>query len=169
MKKLYIIRHAKSSWKEGEADFDRGLKRKGKITARYMGAKLVSRGANVEQLISSSAKRTRKTTGLLNESLNLSESQITFNPDLYLAASVTIINYLHTLDDSINEVALVGHNPGVTDALNKLAGEHFENMPTSSMGCVIFSVNSWSEINGNGKLGFFIFPKMFKINFENEK
>lgn len=169
MKKLYIIRHAKSSWKEGEDDFDRGLKRKGKITARFMGDKLVSRGANIERLISSSAKRTRKTTALLNESLNLPESQITFHPDLYLASSKAIIKHLNDVDDSVNELALVGHNPGVTDALNKLAGEHFENMPTSSMGCVIFDVDSWSEINGNGKLGFFIFPKMFKIDFENEK
>ena len=166
MKKLYIVRHAKSSWKDGEEDYDRNLKKKGKLNAPFMAGKLISRGAKIEQIISSSAKRTVKTTGLINEVLGLDESKITFKKELYLASPKTIISQIQEVDESVNELMIVAHNPGVTQVVNFLANEHFENVPTSGMACILFDTDSWSEIKNTGKLGFFIYPKMFRQNLE---
>ena len=94
MKKLYIVRHAKSSWEVGQDDFDRSLKKKGKLNAPFMAGKLLSRGVNVEQIISSSAKRTTKTTGLINQVLGIPESMVSFNKELYLPSQKDIIKQI---------------------------------------------------------------------------
>jgi len=60
---------------------------------------------------------------------------------------------------------LIGHNPGVTQSVNFLASEHFENVPTSGIACIIFDIESWKEVKNNGKLGFFIYPKLFKKTY----
>jgi phosphohistidine phosphatase len=59
---------------------------------------------------------------------------------------------------------VVAHNPGVTQLVNHLANEHFDNIPTCGVACILFDIDSWSELNNKGTLGFFIFPKMFKQN-----
>lgn len=164
MKKLLIVRHAKSSWGDGVEDFDRNLKKKGKVNAPFMAGKLLSRGLNIKQIISSSAVRTMKTTKLINSVLGLNDSKITFQKELYLAPPKTIISTIQSVDDSIDELMIVAHNPGVTQVVNFLANEHYENIPTSGMACILFDIKSWSEIKNNGTLGFFIYPKMFKQN-----
>ena len=164
MKKLFIVRHAKSSWAEGKDDFDRGLKKRGKLNTPFMAGKLISRGVKIDHIISSSAKRTVKTTKLLNEVFGLEESQLEFSKDLYLSSPKTLISKIKKTDDSIDELMVVAHNPGVTQVVNHLAKEHFENIPTCGMACILFDIKSWSELKNNGTLGFFIYPKMFKQN-----
>ena len=164
MKKLYIVRHAKSSWKEGVDDYDRGLKKRGKLNSPFMAGKLISRGAKIEHIICSSAKRTKKTTALMNEVLGLSSSHIELKKELYLASPKTIITQIQKTSDRVNELMIVAHNPGVTQVVNFLANEHFENIPTAGIACILFDIDSWEEIKNNGKLGFFVYPKMFKQN-----
>ena len=161
MKKLYIVRHAKTSWKPGVEDFDRTLKKKGKLKAPFMAEKLMSRGAKIEKIIASSANRTTKTAELFAEKIGIETSEITFTKELYLASPKTIIQLIHSVPDEINELMIVAHNPGVTQTVNFLASEHFENIPTSGISCILFDVESWEEIKNNGTLGFFIYPKMF--------
>ena len=164
MKKLYIVRHAKSSWAEGIDDFDRGLKKRGQLDTRFMAGKLISRGAKIEEVISSSAKRTKKTTKLMNEIYGLPSENISYRKDLYLSPPKTIISTIKDTDDSIEELMVVAHNPGVTQVVNYLAHEHFENIPTCGIACILFESKSWKDIKNNGKLGFYIYPKMFKQN-----
>ena len=162
MKKLYIVRHAKTSWKTGVEDYDRTLKKKGKLMAPFMAEKLVSRGAKVDKIISSSAKRTTKTSKLFAEKLGIEATEISYTKELYLASPKVIIQLIQSVPDDIDELMIVAHNPGVTQTINFLASEHFENVPTSGIGCILFDVESWEEIKNNGTLGFFIYPKMFK-------
>ena len=77
-----------------------------------------------------------------------------------------MINTIQSVADEVDELMIVAHNPGVTLVVNYLANEHFENIPTCGMACILFDINSWSEIKNNGTLGFFIYPKMFKQNIE---
>ncbi|MGB0805405.1 MAG: SixA phosphatase family protein [Salibacteraceae bacterium] len=164
MKKLFIVRHAKSSWAEGKDDFDRGLKKRGKLNTPFMAGKLVSRGVKIDRILSSAAKRTVKTAKLMNEVFGLSDTQIEFSKKLYLSSPKTIINHVKETDDTVDELMLVAHNPGVTQVVNYLANEHFENIPTCGIACILFDIKSWSELKNNGTLGFFIYPKMFKQN-----
>ena len=162
MKKLYIVRHSKSPWKPGMDDFNRVLKKQGQLNTSFMAGKLLSRGAKIEHIISSSAVRTTETTQLLNEILNVPEQNITFSKELYLSPPETLLNHIHSVPDSVNELMVVAHNPGVSQLINFVANEHLQDVPTTGMACVTFDITSWKEIKNNGNLGFFIYPKMFK-------
>jgi phosphohistidine phosphatase len=167
MKKLYIVRHAKSAWDSGVEDFNRPLKTKGKLAAPFMAEKLVSRGIHPNLIISSSAKRTKQTTELISKKMGIENTKIQFTKDLYLASPKTIISIIQAVSDDVNELMIVAHNPGVTQVINYLATEHFENVPTSGIACILCPIDSWSELKNNGKLGFYLYPKMFKTNFGN--
>jgi len=161
MKKIYIVRHAKTSWKVGVEDFDRTLKKRGKINAPFIADKLKSRGVKVDQIIASSAKRTTKTAKIFAEQLGIDSSQIGFTQELYLASPKTILKIIQSTSDEVDELMIVAHNPGVTQSVNFLAKEHFENIPTSGTACILFDIDTWKEVKNNGTLGFFIYPKMF--------
>lgn len=164
MKKLFIVRHAKSSWEDGTDDFDRGLKKRGKLNTPFMASKLISRGVKIDKILSSSAKRTVKTTQLLNTVFALGDSQIEYSKKLYLASPKMLLENIKSTSDDVNELMIVAHNPGVTQIINHLANEHFENVPTCGVACILFDINTWSDLKNNGTLGFYIYPKMFKQN-----
>ena len=129
-----------------------------------MAGKLVSRGVKIDLIVSSSAKRTVKTTKLINEVLGLSKDQIQYSKELYLSSPKTLISSIKKTDDAVDELMIVAHNPGVPQVVNHLVNEHFENTPTCGMTCILFDIDSWSDLKNNGTLGFFIYPKMFKQN-----
>ena len=162
MKKLFIARHAKSSWSEEKEDFDRGLKKRGISNAPFMAEKIISRRANIDKIISSSSKRTKKTTKLFNEVFKINEANIEYTRDLYLASPKKLISIIKDTDDSVDELMIVAHNPAVTLVVNHLANEYFENIPTCGVACILFDINSWSELSNKGTLGFYIYPKLFK-------
>ncbi len=68
MKTLYIIRHAKSSWKDTTLDdFDRSLNKRGKLNAPLMGDRLKSKNIVPDLILSSPAKRAKKTAKIIAE------------------------------------------------------------------------------------------------------
>ncbi len=162
MKKLFIVRHAKSSWSEGKEDFDRKLKKRGMTDAGFMAEKLMSRGVKIQKIVSSSAKRTTDTTEIMNTYLGIPKKDVSFTNDLYLASPKSMIAQIRETPDDIDELMIVAHNPGVTQVVNHLANEHYENIPTLGIACILFDDKSWSTIKNHGKLGFYIFPKLFK-------
>jgi len=163
MKTLILIRHAKSSWDEGVGDFERSLNVRGLSDASLMGERLLSRLAGAEQsldaLISSSAKRADQTSRLLARSLSFPEASIEWRNELYLATPQTIQNIIRHLPDTVNNVALVGHNPGITELAEKLTGDHFGNMPTCSMVTIEFPVDHWLDTGSWADFVDFDFPK----------
>ena len=162
MKKLYIVRHAKSPWNQGENDYDRGLVNGDENSTTFMADQLVLKGAKIDYVLSSSANRTTKTTLLINQVLGVNESKIEFHKELYLASPTTILSHIHSVPNTVNELMVVAHNPGVTQLVNYLANENFGDIPPTGMACVTFDITSWNEIKNNGNLGFFIYPNMFK-------
>lgn len=65
-------------------------------------------------------------------------------------------------DDKYNTIMLFGHNPDMTSLSSYLTGEYFDNVPTCGIICIDFNIDSWNNItNENGKLRFFIFPKLY--------
>ncbi len=145
MKTLLILRHAKSSWDNLYlSDFERPLSKRGKYDAPRMG-KLLRREELVPDLIiSSSAKRAMATA----ESVALAsdyENEITFTRDLYHADPESYIEALVTVDDNVNCVMVVGHNPGIEEFVEQLSGE-WERMPTAALAQIRLPINRWSEL-----------------------
>lgn len=148
MKTLLILRHAKSSWDNLYlSDFERPLNKRGKYDAPRMGKLLRREELVPDIIISSSAKRAMATA----ESVALScdyENEITFTRDLYHADPDSYIEALITVDDSVNCVMVVGHNPGIEDMVEQLSGE-WERMPTAALAQIQLPVNKWSDLTSD--------------------
>ena len=120
MKRLWVLRHAKSSWAdEGIEDHDRPLAPRGERAAVLIGALLAQRDVRPDQVLASTALRVRQTVERVLEQLP-SPVPACFEPDLYLADADDWIDRLRALED-VDEVIVVGHNPGLEDLVAQLA------------------------------------------------
>lgn len=161
MKNLYLLRHAKSSWASpGMKDFDRPLNERGLADAPEMAARLKASGARIDSIITSPALRTLTTARLVCSTLGLDKSIIREDRQIYLAGSSRLMHILSLLDDGIDAVLLVAHNPALTDLANDMARAGIDNLPTAGLVHVELPVEHWFEIGvGVGRVVNFDCPK----------
>ncbi|MDO9266902.1 MAG: histidine phosphatase family protein [Sulfurimonas sp.] len=159
MKKLYIIRHAKSSWSDAALnDFERPLNKRGKANAPMMGERLKEKGVMPDIIISSPAKRAKSTAEIIAKEIGY-EKKVLFDENIYESSVDKLRKILTALDDKQNTVFLVGHNP----ELNMLVDYYvkfYENIPTCGVVEVEFACDTWANIEPkNAKLISFNYPK----------
>lgn len=160
MKTLYLIRHAKSSWNENNVrDFDRKLSQRGKNDVKTMGKRLKKRGVIFDKILASSAKRTTQTARGLNKEFGLEPEQVEFQSSLYHSGVTVLLHEVCQTADKEDVLALVVHNPGVTDFCDYLSDVAIY-FPTLGVAKITFECDSWREISkGTGTLEWFDFPK----------
>ena len=159
---LFLVRHAKSSWKDLSLDdFNRPLKKRGKFDANLMADILNKKGYDIDLIISSPAKRTMETAKIISNKIGYN-SEILYNKNIYEASVETLINIIKDIKNNFNNVIVVGHNPGLTNLANHLLKESIYNIPTC--GIVAVKINGdWSELNSdNCEMIFFDYPKKYK-------
>ena len=164
MKKLIIIRHCKSSWSDLSLnDFDRPLNNRGVQDGNLMSKELSKKIDNVDLLISSSSKRTRLTADFFIESIKI--NKISFIDDLYHSSSENIINKLKKISNTHESIMLIGHNPGLTDLVNKLTSINLYNLPTCGVAIVNLNIKNWDLIKNFSQydLEWMKFPKQLKL------
>ncbi len=161
MKRLYLTRHAKSSWKDASlADFDRPLNKRGKMNAAFMGRRLQEYGAKIDLIISSPANRALKTATLIAKEIGFPKKKLAADDSIYEAELSALVAMIWEMDDSLRSVMLVGHNPGFTQLAEYLTNHKVDNIPTCGVFCVDFNLISWKEISkGKGNLLFCDYPK----------
>jgi len=161
VKRLTLVRHGKSGQKDGSLpDFERPLSRRGKEDAPEMGRRLAARGVIPDALVTSPAKRARKTAEKIARALDFPKDEIRDDSRVYDAGVGTLISVLRDFDDAWDHVLLVGHNPGFTDLANLLGGLAIDNVPTCGVVCLDLADTSWQKAaEGSGTLVFFDFPK----------
>ncbi len=162
MKRVTVVRHAKSSWKNPDlADFDRPLNKRGQKAAPVMGGRIAERYQDQSfEIISSPAARARTTAEIIATCCDIEPGAVRFAPQLYLADSGTIISLLQSLDDECHHVLLVGHNPGITEFVTAACGRMVDNMPTGAVAEIDFPAERWSEVRRHtGRLGWMDRPK----------
>jgi len=161
MKILYLIRHAKSSWKHPELDdFDRPLNKRGERDAPDMGQRLADKEISPDLMLSSPANRAITTCKTIAKALDYPEEAIETNEKIYLASTSELLETVQQVDDTWNTVFLFGHNPGFTDFANRLTNEYLDNIPTCGVFVIQFDVDSWAKMGfGKGNKVFFDFPK----------
>lgn len=153
MKTLLILRHAKSSWEQsGLGDHDRPLNGRGKLDAPRMGNLLRKEDLVPELIITSSARRALKTAELVAEAAGY-ETALEVTRNLYHAGPENYYEVLSGVDDSIERVMVVGHNPGMEELVEELAGQ-YERIPTAALAQIELSISSWQEMDwgANGRL-----------------
>ena len=161
MKQLLICRHAKSSWKNPElADIDRPLNKRGKRNALLMGERLAARAMVPDCILSSPAKRARKTAVRLCKEMKICRKQISINDAIYDTDSQELLSIISKTDDCYYRLMLIGHNPEFTLLVNELAQVEIYNVPTCGIVAFSLAVNSWQDVQqAQAELLFFDYPK----------
>ena len=147
MKRLIVMRHAKSSWGDWElADHDRPLNPRGKRDAPRMGKLLRNRDWTPDLIMSSTAKRARKTAVAVAEGAGYA-AEVVLTREFYHAAPQVYLDAAVALDDTVQTVMFVGHNPGMGMLVEALSGT-FETMPTATVAVFVLDVEQWADWDG---------------------
>jgi len=164
MRELFILRHAKSSWDDPTlADFDRPLNSRGKEDAPLMGKYLAKLGVKPDLIISSPAKRAKKTAKIVAEQIGFDPRKIEFRETVYEASPQSLLYLVCQFPDSVKRVMLVGHNPGLTELANILGDIAIENIPTAGVVGIAFDTSRWEEAcRMKGHTVLFDYPKKLK-------
>lgn len=162
MKTLYLVRHAKSSWDNPFMDdFDRPLNSRGRSDAPRMGRRLKEKDPHPDMVVSSPAERALSTCVIIAGKIDYSLHSIHTDSRLYHASEEQLLSIVRGFNDANDEIMIFGHNPGMTDFVNKLSHERVtDNIPTCGIVCMRLSIASWKDAGwGKGEVVFFDFPK----------
>lgn len=161
MKHLYIVRHAKSSWDDlSLQDVQRPLSNRGLKDAPRMAKRFKEREVAIGQMISSPAQRAMETCRIFADILGYPEKDIKVERALYHASEDGMLDVVHEISDTIDNVMIFGHNPGLTDFVNSLAAQLLTNVPTCGIAGITFPVDRWQDVTwGKGTLEYFDYPK----------
>ncbi|MBT8255232.1 MAG: histidine phosphatase family protein [Bacteroidia bacterium] len=158
MKTLYMVRHAKSSWKHDVIDHKRPLKgrgkRDGKLVSEYLSKKLPP----PETIITSDATRALSTAKYFKDAFGISDENFKTTNALYDFSGHKVIDIIKNLNDSHKIVMIVGHNHAFTSIANMLGNKYIDNVPTCGFVQLEFDENSWTDIS-TGKTAKTLFPK----------
>ena len=161
MKKLFIIRHAKSDQSFFGNDFERPLNERGKSDAPIMAKRLLDKKCTIDALVSSPAVRAKKTAELFAETLKMPGTDIIFISALYHASPEVFYEVIAGLPNELNVVAIFSHNPGISSFVNSLnTTTQIDNMPTCAVFAVSADITEWSAfIKAKKEFLFFDYPK----------
>jgi phosphohistidine phosphatase len=161
MKTVYIVRHAKSSWDiTGIPDEKRPLLEKGKKRTKKAIDFLLENKVSVDYILSSHAVRALDTARILAHALKYKEENIKVDPHLYFTDGENLLDQFYDLPDRYDSVMIVGHNPALSDFVNKYLTEPIDNLPTSGIVSITFDAERWEKVPLSGhKVNFVLFPK----------
>lgn len=152
------MRHAKSSWDEHLlSDRERPLNARGEKDAPMMGKRLKSEKYSCDLLISSPAIRAYSTAKAVAEALGYQKKKIVLEESLYLADIDDYLYLLKGINDTVNHLMIVSHNPGSEELVEYFTSMKFEKFPTAAYALIEIE-GSWSEMK-SGRLLRFDFPK----------
>ncbi|SMG33380.1 phosphohistidine phosphatase [Marivirga sericea] len=158
MKKLLLVRHAKSSWDFPHLkDYDRPLNDRGKRDAPKMAQWLSSKAQKADLIISSGAERAKNTARAFRAVLN---TPLRIDDDLYHASHSKLLKFIKQTDNAINCLILVSHNPGLNDLADYLLSGFPDNIPTTGIVSLNLDIKKWNEASPEkASLHFFQYPK----------
>ncbi len=145
-RKLFIIRHGKSSWESIVNDIDRPLIERGVNDAYDMARRLENARLVPEMIISSPAIRALHTAMIMAKVWNLADNRIHINRNLYLPEIDTIAELLFGIDDKVTSLAIFGHNPGFTHFANRFLKQEIENLPTAGAAVITMEMEKWNDL-----------------------
>ena len=148
MKTVLLMRHAKSSWKDKKLeDIERPLNKRGKKDAGRMGHLMKEKELVPELILCSSAVRARSTAELFAEKSGYT-GEIRYLDSFYMAEPMIYAEAVHSLPDELNQVMLIGHNPGMEGLVQILSGK-VESLPAGAIARMALTIEHWSDFDYN--------------------
>ncbi|PID70936.1 MAG: histidine phosphatase family protein [Flavobacteriales bacterium] len=161
MKTLFIVRHAKSSWKYDVEDIDRPLKERG-INDAYLISKVLKKEIErPHKFISSCANRALHTAMIFAYTFNYPLANVRISKSLYSFSDGYLIKTVKALDDGFESVIIFSHDHGINTFVNKFGSKPITHVPTCGVIGLKFDIKHWKNIK-NGKTILVEFPKFHK-------
>ena len=161
MKRLILVRHAKSSWSDWSLqDIDRPLNKRGLRDGPFMANKIKELIPHVDLFLVSPAKRARLTSEFFAGVYP--EAKIKIEKSIYEAYFSDLERLIRKLDRKNEVVMMFGHNPGYTILANKYAVRPFSNLPTCGIAIIDASCKNWGDFDEtSAEMKTLIYPKQF--------
>ncbi|MEL6123327.1 MAG: histidine phosphatase family protein [Bacteroidota bacterium] len=159
MKRVMLVRHAKSSWKEPLVDdHDRQLNPRGLRDAPIMAEQVKARMPKVDLIVSSTAQRAMMTAEIFSN--HIAHLRFISSRELYHAPEEDILACLHDLESDVVTALVFGHNPGMTHFYNMFADNLIGNLPTCGVFELVSEADDWHDMDRtNTKLVWSSAPK----------
>ena len=149
MKEIFVLRHAKSSWDNVNlSDHDRPLADRGIKDASKLCVFVKNIGHNLDKVLCSTAKRAKETFDLIADGFNFEIDKTTYTDKLYFGDITDIIKDLRVLDESLNNILIVGHNPTLHHLVELLANEQIDRFTTCNL-AIISHDGEWITLNSH--------------------
>ncbi len=167
MRRLMLLRHAKSDWSQGGRDHDRDLSERGRIAAPRIGSYLAEHALVPDCVIVSTARRTRETWKLVAAALPAKPRPV-FDERIYEATPDNILTAIRETPASCRCLLVVGHNPGLQAlALRLIKGGNKDDLarlmdkfPTGGLAIIDIQQDDWFSLHaGSGRLESFVTPR----------
>ena len=147
MKEIYVLRHAKSSWDNSNlSDFERPLADRGIRDAKKMSKFLKDMNLKIDKVLCSNAIRAKETFDLTADGFNFEIDKATYLDKLYFGDTTTIIQDLKELDESLNNILIVGHNPTLHYLVEILTNESINRFTTCNLATISHD-GEWVSLN----------------------
>jgi phosphohistidine phosphatase len=161
MKKLYLVRHAKSSREQQGSDIDRPILEKGIKRTLKVIRFLNERHVKIDQMISSPATRALQTAILVAKGIGYPEDKIRLEQKIYDGYYDRILDVIYATANEINSLMIFGHNPTITHLANLFINPGVDFLPTTGTICISFDTEKWEFIPRVEAVSeFIVFPKM---------
>lgn len=170
MRRIMLLRHAKSDWPEQVDDHDRPLAERGRVASPQMGRYMAEERLRPDLVIISPARRARETWKLARAAF-LQDIPEKVEPLIYEAAASTIFDVIRQTPPDVDVLLLVGHNPGFHELALNLIGEARpadvarlqHKYPTAGLAVIDLDVETWTGLREHaGKLERFETPKSIR-------
>jgi phosphohistidine phosphatase len=172
MRRLMLLRHAKSDWSVGgQSDAERALAPRGRAVAPVVGRYMAQHGLRPDLALVSPARRTRETWDLVGPAFD-APPPAKFDKRLYEARAAAILAVIQQAPDEAHTLLLVGHNPGMQELANLLAaaGDRdarqalAEKFPTAALAVIDLPVDRWKDVRAQaGRLDRFVTPRALTL------
>lgn len=167
MRRLVLLRHAKSSWDDpGLEDFDRPLAPRGEAAVPVTAGWLADRGLVPDLVLCSPAARAVETWE--RAAPFLAVDRVKFETGLYAATAERLLERLGRIVCDPATALLLGHNPALEALAARLAGDGeakaakrmAKKFPTAAVAVLRLDIDAWAEVaDGCGYLEAFETPK----------
>jgi phosphohistidine phosphatase len=172
MRRLILLRHAKSDWSvAGRPDHERDLALRGNDSAAKIGAYMARHALVPDLVLCSTAVRAKRTWVLVAEAF-ADPPKVIYDDRLYEVGARAILDVVRASSPQVHGLAVVGHNPGLRDLAELLiaAGDIetrqrlLEKFPTAGLAVIDFPVDEWRKLHGHsGRLDRFVAPRSLEI------
>ena len=172
MRRLILLRHAKSDWSgSGVKDRDRGLAARGRDSAPRIGAYMAHHALVPDLVLVSTAARARDTWALVADAFD-EPPRVLYEERLYETGPEAILDVIQKTKREVHALLIVGHNPALSELAELLIASGdvearerlLDKFPTAALAVIDFPIDDWAKLHPqSGRLDRFVAPRQLDM------